>query len=61
MYGAGKFISDYGFGKFFVVLIFVFSLDYFLGSIIDSEKLKNVVLYAISIGFIVFCFYSGFF
>ena len=61
MFSAGRFIGDYGFEKFLFLIVFVFILDYLLGCIIDSVKIKNIILYVISIGFIILGFYNGFF
>lgn len=57
MVGTGHFIRDFGWTGFLVACILVMLLDYILEKIIESEKIRKVILYVIATLLAVLAFY----
>lgn len=57
MAGPGRFIRDFGWTGFLVVVVFVMLLDYILEKFIESEKIRKVILYVIATVLAVLAFY----
>lgn len=57
MVGSGRFIKDFGWTGFLVACILVMLLDYILEKIIESEKIRKVILYVIATLLAVLAFY----
>lgn len=47
MYGSGRFLANYGWKAFLLMLFLILFIDYILGKFINSDRQKNIVLYVI--------------
>ena len=57
MVGSGRFIGDFGWTGFLLVAVVVMFVDYMLEKIIESEKIRKVILYVIATLLAVLAFY----